>query len=586
MARTNQSGIGKSKKNKKAASQPTMDQRRSQACRQFMIALYQQIGSDAAAPTTTSTALAGKTLRRARLARFLHGLPVSRRSAYQQRLLHNSNTPRVETELVEVRQDLAMVNAGLLERLRKFVDEFGLVTLSICSHSSEFDTMLRDTGNSTKTHPFTWPQVLNLIRKHEKSLELFAKTRGLGWAARLDQTTSAMTHIITHLRQLLKNHGRSLSARSFGANNNDYSFYHPPDDVLMNLDPPDPHLWYLPHAGDEAQRCTLVYKEGRKQFKEEQESITDSQVCTDKRDYTWPRKDQWPISDPRYCHPADKRYEPCRVCRVNNGDRDLAPTRAQSVKVGVRRSPRRQEKKEKEKGFVYCGCRSEINEPLVELFDNGRTGVGVRALQDIPNGEVIGEYVGEVYPYRKGTGKLTAVRYAGTGYRVRQDVYVRDLGPKIKSKKRGKTDDDGEDTGGLEEGKLKNNEVHSYVVDAARYGNWTRFLNHSCNAHAYFVEWNVGQLQRIMVKTQRKVQFGEEITIDYCEVQRKRKITDGEDQDDFFNNLGCRCGWARCKRWDSTKPVADIDLKSAMEAGVAPAWALDAPTVPWEENTT
>ena len=52
-------------------------------------------------------------------------------------------------------------------------------------------------------------------------------------------------------------------------------------------------------------------------------------------------------------------------------------------------------------------------------------------------------------------------------------------------------------------------------LDAARFGNAMRFLNHSCAPNAACDFWSVGAETRVAVVARRRVRADEEVTIDY-----------------------------------------------------------------------
>ena len=132
------------------------------------------------------------------------------------------------------------------------------------------------------------------------------------------------------------------------------------------------------------------------------------------------------------------------------------------------------------KPSIRCSCDPAQNfGPLVEIFQTDNTGLGVRALQDVASGTTLGEYIGEYVP----------------AYHNNNSVYS------------------------LEMHTLR----HSYggnkralaMVDSAQYGNWTRFMNHSCDAHARFETARIGARVRVVVKAEKDIKIFEEITVDY-----------------------------------------------------------------------
>ncbi|KAF2679568.1 SET domain-containing protein, partial [Lentithecium fluviatile CBS 122367] len=52
-------------------------------------------------------------------------------------------------------------------------------------------------------------------------------------------------------------------------------------------------------------------------------------------------------------------------------------------------------------------------------------------------------------------------------------------------------------------------------IDAERKGNWTRFINHSCNPHAVFRIRRAGNLRIMAVEAIRDVGVGEELSVGY-----------------------------------------------------------------------
>lgn len=75
-------------------------------------------------------------------------------------------------------------------------------------------------------------------------------------------------------------------------------------------------------------------------------------------------------------------------------------------------------------------------------------------------------------------------------------------------------------------------------IDSLRLGNWTRFINHSCDPNARFQVVRVGDGARVICKALRTIREEDEITVDY-----------GEGYWTPSNKKGvwCRCGEADCK---------------------------------------
>ena len=148
-----------------------------------------------------------------------------------------------------------------------------------------------------------------------------------------------------------------------------------------------------------------------------------------------------------------------------------------------------------------CDCTPltspKVINPRVELHSYGSKGVGIRALQRIPKDTFLAEYV----------GLLQHRQYIG------DPTYGLSLC--------------GEDE-----------DLETTLISAKRYGNWTRFLNHSCNSSTVFQHAVIGRRQRMMIKATRDIEMFEEMTIDYGDSYWKgRRFCEcGEE--------GCELSWS------------------------------------------
>lgn len=125
-----------------------------------------------------------------------------------------------------------------------------------------------------------------------------------------------------------------------------------------------------------------------------------------------------------------------------------------------------------------CGCdpldRDEVVKPLVEIVNYGIKGNGIRVLQPLKAGDILDEYVGEI---------------RSTSYNDPDDVY----------------------TFSFEHG----DSPPMAYISSEFVGNWTRFVNHSCDASTHFEMKVVGRRWRAMIIATRDVAIFEELTIDY-----------------------------------------------------------------------
>eukprot|EP00053_Salpingoeca_punica_P019048 m.189952 g.189952 ORF g.189952 m.189952 type:complete len:746 (+) comp17556_c1_seq4:271-2508(+) len=115
----------------------------------------------------------------------------------------------------------------------------------------------------------------------------------------------------------------------------------------------------------------------------------------------------------------------------------------------------------------------------VEVFEAGKKGRGLRALQDIARGQFIYEYCGEVYDLAEFEHRTQVYAHEG-----RKHFYFMSL------------DSD-------------------HIVDATMRGSISRFINHSCDPNAETQKWTVLGETRVGFFAIKPIKAGEEITFDY-----------------------------------------------------------------------
>lgn len=148
----------------------------------------------------------------------------------------------------------------------------------------------------------------------------------------------------------------------------------------------------------------------------------------------------------------------------------------------------------------------------IEVFKTEKCGWGVRSSVDVERGRVIGLYTGLLVP------RAVANKSVDQSF-----IFALDF-----------TEDGNEPE---EEG--------AYSVDSTMYGNWTRFLNHSCNPtlQIYQVVFDTIFEMRtpyVAFVAKQRIQAGTEFTFDYCPsaAGKKRK---GRNR--------CLCGASNCRGW-------------------------------------
>lgn len=124
-------------------------------------------------------------------------------------------------------------------------------------------------------------------------------------------------------------------------------------------------------------------------------------------------------------------------------------------------------------------------------------GCGLFALDRIPKGSFVYEYIGEIIDESECNRRL-------------ETVYVDEKHKYLMCMK-----------GGL-------------LIDATRRGNLARFINHSCEPNCYVQEWTVREQPRMAIFALREIKPGEEITFNY-NFQRF-----GEE------HVECHCGAPSC----------------------------------------
>ncbi|EAW12779.1 SET domain protein [Aspergillus clavatus NRRL 1] len=134
---------------------------------------------------------------------------------------------------------------------------------------------------------------------------------------------------------------------------------------------------------------------------------------------------------------------------------------------------------------------------LVELVDYPHKGVGIRSLARFRKGDILAQYVGELQP----------VDYYG------DDVYALTHESKMISKPLA-------------------------IISAKRYGNWTRFISHSCDPLTIFTRRTIGKRTMTVVEVIRDISPFEEITVDYGRA--------------YWKSRTCLCGEPRCYCKQST----------------------------------
>lgn len=177
-------------------------------------------------------------------------------------------------------------------------------------------------------------------------------------------------------------------------------------------------------------------------------------------------------------------------------------------------------------------CRNRIsqvgcNHTLILFKTSNGCGWGVRTKYPINKGSYISEYVGEII-----NNDYAELR--GKQYDARGRTYLFDL--------------DFNDTD------------NRYTIDAAHYGNISRFINHSCEPNcALWAVWDNcldPNLPKIVFFAIKKIKAGEELNLDYLNQyndsskrsKKKRKDNNKTNTKTKYNFI-CKCGASNCRNY-------------------------------------
>ncbi|XP_057980671.1 histone-lysine N-methyltransferase SUVR5 [Malania oleifera] len=150
----------------------------------------------------------------------------------------------------------------------------------------------------------------------------------------------------------------------------------------------------------------------------------------------------------------------------------------------------------------------------LEVFKTGKKGWALRAGEAILRGTFVCEYIGEVLSEHEANERHNRYDKASCSYFYDIDAHISDMSSFI-------------------EGQVP------YVIDATRYGNVSRFINHSCSPnlvnHQVLVESMEYQLAHVGLYASRDIAVGEELTYGY-----RFKLLPGQ-------GCQCHCGASNCR---------------------------------------
>ncbi|KAI3785003.1 hypothetical protein L1987_44111 [Smallanthus sonchifolius] len=171
---------------------------------------------------------------------------------------------------------------------------------------------------------------------------------------------------------------------------------------------------------------------------------------------------------------------------------------------------------------MYCSCNKYCQNRVLqngvrvklEVFKTEGKGWAVRAGEPIERGTFVCEYVGEVIDKNEANKRRQRLGREDCSFIYEIDARVNDMIRLI----------EGEAT---------------YAIDATKYGNVSRYINHSCSPnlenHQVLIESLDSELSHIGLYASRDIPAGEELSFDYM-----YKALPGEGRQ-------CRCGAVNCR---------------------------------------
>lgn len=170
-----------------------------------------------------------------------------------------------------------------------------------------------------------------------------------------------------------------------------------------------------------------------------------------------------------------------------------------------------------------------------ELRETSGKGIGVFTKRSFKQGQILGWYVGDL------TMKCGATYTLGMGIGsvppTEENLQMYDT----------RYDRPGWTSGRLFDFWLHNGGVQEEVnIDADKRGNWTRFINHSCDAYSDFSDRCVGAVRISVVQAVRDVPANVELTVHYGTM--------------YFKHKTCLCGAEHCL--EKEKAAKRVEKKS------------------------
>lgn len=158
-----------------------------------------------------------------------------------------------------------------------------------------------------------------------------------------------------------------------------------------------------------------------------------------------------------------------------------------------------------------------------EIFETGRCGFGVKAMQNIAKGQFIDMYLGEVLTTSEVQKRENAVEEDTPSYIMSLDMFISE-------------------------------EKAHFHIDGANFGSLTRFVNHSCDPNAKTIpvvlSGDTRHIYHVAFFAVKDISRGSEITIDYNPDLKDQPLDDVQAGDEALDSaiVQCKCGSAKCRK--------------------------------------
>lgn len=186
-----------------------------------------------------------------------------------------------------------------------------------------------------------------------------------------------------------------------------------------------------------------------------------------------------------------------------------------------------------------CTIKSQAGD-LVELFEYSGKGIGIRSLSYFKKGEWIAEYTGVLAPVSPFGGRTIDLNKTFEAFELVKPAPITRWPAKLIEAVYGLTQ------------VAQDSKTGKWYSPASifphQFGNWTRFINHSCQPNVNFYYLVLGDRVITVIYAAQDVSIFEEITVDYGEGYWRSRP-----------HLSCHCGHPNCYQ-PAAKPFYPHDM--------------------------